>query len=148
MSGPVSTTSENSLPAEVPNGDAPNLGDDPSIPAPPPPSRLSITFRALQYRNFQLFFGGQLISLTGTWMQTVAQSWLVYDKTHSSLKLGTGGLFSQLPVFLLASLGGMLADRVNRRQMVIGTQISSMILAFVLAALTLTHRIEVWHIFV
>ena len=137
MAGPLSTTSESSLP---------NLRDDPSIPAAP--SRLSITFRALQHRNFQLFFGGQLISLTGTWMQTVAQSWLVYRITGSALLLGTVGFFSQFPVFILASVGGTLADRVNRRNVVIATQVSSMILAFVLAGLTLSGKIQVWHIFV
>ena len=110
--------------------------------------RLRVTFRALQHRNFQLFFAGQLISLTGTWMQTIAQSWLVYDMTGSSLLLGTVGLCSQLPVFLLAPVGGLLADRVNRQRMVIGTQTASMILAFILAALQLSHHIAVWHILV
>ena len=69
-----------------------------------PPGRLRTTFRALQHRNFQLFFGGQIISLTGTWMQTVAQSWLVYHMTGSSLQLGKVGFFGQIPVFLLAPL--------------------------------------------
>jgi MFS family permease len=104
--------------------------------------------RALRHRNFQLFFSGQLISLTGTWMQTVAQSWLVYQMTGSSLKLGAVGFASQIPVFLVAPIGGMVADRVNRHKVVISTQIASMILAFTLAALTLTHRVRVPHIFV
>ena len=67
--------------------------------------------RALKHRNFQLFFSGQLISLIGTWMQTVAQSWLVYQLTGSSLLLGAVGFASQIPVFLLAPIGGMVADR-------------------------------------
>src|SRR5438094_3068210 len=96
----------------------------------------SATFRALRHRNFQLFFAGQLISLIGTWMQSVAQSWLVYKLTGSSLKLGAVGFASQIPVFLAAPLGGIVADRYNRHRVVIGTQIASMILAFVLAALT------------
>ncbi|HMK21415.1 MAG TPA: MFS transporter, partial [Terriglobales bacterium] len=104
--------------------------------------------RALRHRNFQLFFSGQLISLTGTWMQTVAQSWLVYRITGSSLLLGSVGFASQIPVFLVAPVGGMVADRVNRHKVVISTQIASMILAFILAALTLTHTVKVWHIFV
>jgi MFS family permease len=104
--------------------------------------------RALRHRNFQLFFSGQLISLTGTWMQTVAQSWLVYKLTGSSLKLGAVGFASQIPVFLMAPVGGMVADRVNRHRVVIATQVASMILALILAALTLTHVVQVWHIFV
>ena len=104
--------------------------------------------RALRHRNFQLFFGGQLISLIGTWMQTVAQSWLVYKMTGSGLLLGSVGFASQIPVFLVAPLGGITADRSNRHRVVISTQVASMILAFILAALTLTHKIQVWHIFV
>jgi len=104
--------------------------------------------RALRHRNFQLFFGGQLISLIGTWMQTVAQSWLVYKMTGSGLLLGSVGFASQIPVFLVAPLGGITADRSNRHRVVIATQAASMILALILAALTLTHRVQVWHIFV
>ncbi len=104
--------------------------------------------RALRHRNFQLFFSGQLISLIGTWMQTVAQSWLVYRLTGSGLKLGAVGFASQIPVFLFAPLGGIVADRTNRKHVVIATQVASMLLAFVLAALTLTHRITVPEIFV
>jgi len=104
--------------------------------------------RALRHRNFQLFFSGQLISLIGTWMQTVAQSWLVYRMTGSGLLLGSVGFASQIPVFLVAPIGGITADRGNRQRIVIGTQTASMILAFVLAALTLSHKIQVWHIFV
>lgn len=104
--------------------------------------------RALRHRNFQLFFSGQLISLIGTWMQTVAQSWLVYRMTGSGLLLGSVGFASQVPVFLVAPLGGITADRMNRQRVVIATQTASMILAFILAALTLTHVVQVWHIFV
>jgi MFS family permease len=104
--------------------------------------------RALRHRNFQLFFSGQLISLVGTWMQTVAQSWLVYKLTGSGLLLGSVGFASQIPVFLFAPLGGITADRSNRQRVVIATQVASMILALVLAALTLTHRITVKEIFV
>ena len=111
-------------------------------------SRWSVGMRALKHRNFQLFFSGQLISLTGTWMQTVAQSWLVYRLTGSSLLLGSVGFASQIPVFLMAPVGGMAADRVNRQRIVIATQVASMILAIVLALLTLTHMVKVWHIFV
>jgi MFS family permease len=111
-------------------------------------SRIAVTLRALRYRNFQLFVAGQLISLTGTWMQNVAQSWLVYRLTGSSLLLGSVGFASQIPVFLLAPIGGAVADRYNRQRIVISTQAASMALAFILAGLTLTGRVQVWHIFV
>lgn len=81
-------------------------------------------------------------------MQSIAESWLVYRLTGSALLLGAAGFASQIPVFLVAPVGGIVADRFNRQRVVIGTQISSMILAFVFAALTLTHVIQVWHIFV
>ena len=106
------------------------------------------TLRALRHRNFQLFFSGQLISLIGTWMQTVAQAWLVYRMTKSALLLGSVGFASQIPVFLFAPLGGITADRVNRQRLVIATQTAAMILAGILAVLTLTGRVQVWHIFV
>src|SRR5690242_11696659 len=108
---------------------------------------LPATLRALRYRNFQLFFGGQLISLIGTWMQNVAQSWLVYRLTGSSVLLGAVGFCSQIPVFLLSPAGGIVADRYNRHRVVIATQTASMLLAFALAALTLTHTVRIWHIF-
>ena len=111
-------------------------------------SWLPSTLRALHHRNFQLFFGGQLISLIGTWMQSVAESWLVYRLTGSSLLLGVAGFASQFPVFLVAPLGGIVADRHNRQRVVIATQAASMILALVLAILTLTGVVRVWQIFV
>jgi MFS family permease len=110
-------------------------------------SRWATTLRALRHRNFQLFFGGQLISLIGTWMQSVAQAWLVYSLTKSPLLLGSVGFASQFPVFLVAPFGGITADRVNRQKLVIATQTVSMILAGVLAWLTLSGRVQVWHIF-
>lgn len=111
-----------------------------------PPSRFQVMFRALQHRNFQLFFGGQLISLIGTWMDTVAEAWLVYRLTGSSLLLGTVAFAGQIPVFLLAPLGGMAADRWNRRRIVIATQSSAMVLAGILAGLTLSGRVKVWEV--
>ncbi len=120
---------------------------DSRIPAVPR-SGLPATLRALKHRNFQLFFGGQLISVTGTWMQTVALSWLVYRLTGSTLLLGTVGFASQIPILLVAPLGGTMADRHDRQRIVIGTQVASMVLAFVLAALTLTGKVQVWHILV
>jgi MFS family permease len=102
--------------------------------------------RSLRHRNFQLFFSGQMISLIGTWMQNVAQAWLVYRLTGSSFLLGLVGFLGQFPVFLLAPLGGMAADRWNRHRVVIGTQTLSMILALILALLTLAHVVQVWEI--
>ena len=97
----------------------------------------STTLRALRHRNFQLFFAGQLISLIGTWMQSVAQSWLVYRITGSSALLGLVAFASQIPIFLLSPIAGYAADRMNRHRMVIATQVSAMVLAVILAALTL-----------
>jgi MFS family permease len=109
---------------------------------------LSTRFRALKHRNFQLFIIGQLISLVGTWMQTTAQQWLVYKLTGSVAVLGVFGFASQVPMLLLAWMGGYVGDRYNRHRGVIVTQSLSMILAFVLAALTLTHLIREWHLIV
>jgi MFS family permease len=111
-------------------------------------TRLRSTFRALQHRNFQLFFAGQFISLIGTWMQSVAQSWLVYKLTGSVVLLGFIGFSGQIPVFLLASFGGAVADRYNRHKILIITQSCAMVFAFILATLTLTGNIQVWHLFV
>ena len=104
--------------------------------------------RALRHRNFQLFFAGQLVSLIGTWMQQVAQSWLLYRLTKSSLLLGGISFASQIPIFLLGAMGGHVADVRDRRRVLIATQTASMVLAFVLAALTLTHAVREWHLFV
>ena len=107
---------------------------------------MAATFRALRHRNFQLFFAGQFVSLTGTWMQTVAQSWLVYRMSGSVILLGTVGFASQIPVLLLAPFGGTAADRFDRRRILLVTQSWAMLLAGTLAALTLTGNIEIWHL--
>ena len=112
------------------------------------PARFAAAFRSLENRNFRLFFTGQLVSLVGTWMQTVAESWLVYRLTGSSLLLGGVGFASQIPVFLLATVGGTVADRGNRHRILVGTQTAAMLLAGTYAALTLTKTIRVSHIFV
>jgi len=111
-------------------------------------SRLPTVLRALRHRNYQLFFSGQFISLIGTWMQTVAQSWLVYRLTDSAALLGLVGFASQIPVLLLAPVGGSVADRFDRRGILVGTQTTAMGLALVLAGLTLSGWVQVWHIFV
>jgi MFS family permease len=108
----------------------------------------SNTLRALRHRNFQLFFAGQLISLIGTWMQNVAQSWLVYRLTGSPALLGLVSFAGQIPIFILSPIAGYAADRLNRHRVVIATQSTSMLLALALAALTLTNRIRIWELFV
>jgi MFS family permease len=110
--------------------------------------KLPATLRALQYRNFQLFFSGQLISLIGTWMQNLAQAWLVYRITGSMILLGGISFCSQIPIFLFSTVGGIVADRYSRHRVVIATQSASMVLALALAALTLSHTVHIWHIFV
>ena len=110
--------------------------------------KLPATLRALQYRNFQYFFTGQLISLIGTWMQSIAEQWLVYRITGSAVLLGAMGFTDQIPVFLLSPIGGIVADRYSRRRVVMATQAASMLLASVLATLTLTGTVRVWHLFV
>ncbi len=107
---------------------------------------MSARFRALQHRNFQLFIAGQLVSLIGTWMQSTAQLWLVYKLTGSAVLLGVFGFANQIPILLLASVGGYVGDRYSRHRGVIWTQAASMVLAFLLAALTLSGTIRVWHI--
>jgi MFS family permease len=111
-------------------------------------SRLKSSLRALRYRNYRLFFAGQLTSLVGTWMQTVAQSWLVYRLTGSAALLGLVGFASQFPVLILAPIGGAVADTYPRRRLMLAIQTSAMLLAFPLAALTLLNRIQVWHVVV
>lgn len=106
-------------------------------------SRFRDMVRSLKHRNFQLFFSGQMISLIGTWMDNIAEAWLVYRLTGSSVLLGTVAFCGQIPIFLLGPLGGFVADRFNRRSIVVTTQVSSMILAFILSFLTLTKRITV-----
>jgi MFS family permease len=109
--------------------------------------KLPATLRALQYHNFQLFFSGQLISLIGTWMQNLAQAWLVYRITGSMVQLGGITFCSQIPIFLLSPVGGIVADRYSRHRVVITTQTLSMLLALVLSALTLTNTVKIWHIY-
>jgi MFS family permease len=102
--------------------------------------------RALRYRNFRLFISGQLISLIGTWMQTVAQSWLVYRLTGQASMLGIVAFAGMFPVFILSTVGGMAADRVRPHTLIVITQSTSMGLTLILAVLTLTGHVHLWHI--
>ena len=119
------------------------------IPAPAAPlgdRKWPELFRALRHRNFRLFICGQLVSLVGTWMQNVAQSWLMYRITRSEWLLGATWFCLQIPVFLLAPLGGLAADRYSRHRIVILTQTAAMLQAFALAALTLSGAVQAWHV--
>jgi MFS family permease len=108
--------------------------------------RVPRTFAALQHHNFQLYFGGQLISVAGTWMQIIAQGWLVYQISHSELTLGIVGFASALPALLVSPWGGVVVDRVPKRSLLVVTQATAMLLAFILAALSFMGVVQVWHI--
>ena len=118
-------------------------GAGPAAPAGPEgrPARLR-TFTALRHRNYRLFFFGQVTSLSGTWMQWVAQGWLVYEITRSAFALGVVGFATRLPVIFLSLIAGV------KRRILLVTQVVSMVLAFVLAGLTLSGRVEFWHVVV
>jgi MFS family permease len=107
------------------------------------PAGISHAWRALRHRNFRLFFGGQTISLIGTWMTRIATSWLVYRLTKSPLLLGTVGFVGQIPTFLLAPIAGVIVDRMDRRKVLVWTQALAMIQSLLLAVLTLTHLINI-----
>lgn len=111
-------------------------------------TRLPAALRALRHRNYRLFFVGQLVSLSGMWMQSVAQAWLIYRLTGSAILLGLVSFSGQIPVFLLAPLGGAFADKYPRRRILLITQTAAMLLSSVLATLTLSGYVREWHIFV
>lgn len=104
------------------------------------------TFAALRHRNYRLFFSGQLVSVIGTWMQQVALGWLVYDLSKSAFTLGAVRFLSAIPVTLLTLVGGAMADRAEKRRIVILTQNAAMILAFLLAALVYFGIVKIWQI--
>lgn len=112
-----------------------------------PRASLKDALRILKHPNFRLFFAGQLVSTTGTYMQAVAQSWLVYRLTGSAALLGLIVFSGQISVFVLAPLSGTLADRVSRRRVLLVTESASMALSFLLAALTLMGEVRVWQVF-
>ena len=107
---------------------------------------ISLAWRALRHRNFRLFFGGQSISLIGTWMTRIATAWLVYRLTGSAWLLGIVGFCGQIPTFLLAPFAGVWVDRLNRRHVLVVTQTLAMVQSLVLAALTLTHVVTITEI--
>jgi MFS family permease len=102
--------------------------------------------RALRHRNYKLFFSGQLVSLIGTWMQSLAMGWLVYRMTNSAFMLGLVGFASQIPTFFISPFAGVFLDRWNKHKTIVITQTLSMVQAFMLAYLVLSGGIHVWHI--
>jgi MFS family permease len=102
--------------------------------------------RAFRHRNFRLYFGGQSISLVGTWVQQIALGWTIYQLTHSSLLLGLVSFAGQLPLFLVTPFAGVLVDRWNRHRTLIVTQSLSMLQAFALALVVSTHMLRVWNL--
>jgi MFS family permease len=106
------------------------------------------TFLALRHRNFRLFWFGQLISLIGTWMQSIGQAWLVLELTHSAWLLGVVGALQFLPVMLLSLFGGVLADRLPKRKVLLFTQSFAMLQAVLLWALVASGQVQIWHVLV
>ncbi len=111
-------------------------------------ARLNLMFRALKYKNFRLFVGGQSLSLIGTWLQMVALTWLVYQLTNSALMLGIVGFSGQIPMFIVAPFAGVFADRWNRHKMLLFTQTLALFQALILSILVFTNVIQIWHIIV
>jgi len=109
--------------------------------------RVSSAFHALKYRNFRLFLSGQLISLIGNYVQTVAQAWLVYRLTGSAALLGLVAFAGQISLFVLTPITGAVADSKSRKHILFATQIAPMILSLIMAVLTLSGHIHVWHVF-
>ena len=121
-----------------------------STPARPATERAATGFafmlRALDHRNYRLFFIGQGISLIGTWMTQIATSWLIYRLTNSALLLGVVGFVGQIPSFLFAPIAGVMVDRWNRHRLLVATQTLAMAQSLALATLTLTGFVKIWHV--
>jgi MFS family permease len=109
---------------------------------------MSPTFRSLRVRNYRLFASGQILSLTGTWMQRVAQDWLVLQLTHSGVALGITTALQFLPMLLFGMYGGLLADRYPKRRLLIITQVASAVVAAALGALDVSGVVQAWHVYV
>ncbi|HLY24800.1 MAG TPA: MFS transporter, partial [Aggregatilineales bacterium] len=109
---------------------------------------LRANFSPLSYPNFRTYLGGQAISLIGTWLQVTAQAWVVWQLTQSESALGVVSMLNALPLLMFSLNAGVWVDRIDRRKLLIATQLASMVLAFILAALTQTGLVQVWHIYV
>lgn len=116
-------------------------------PSPDPDSQPAGKLAALGYRDFRLFWSGLLISNIGTWMQMTATNWLLYQLTNSAVLLGLNGIFRAVPAIALGAIGGTLADRYDRRKLMLATEIVSGILALAMGVLDYSGHIEAWHIY-
>jgi predicted MFS family arabinose efflux permease len=145
MSGPAKTSA--ALAEAAPVGLTLTPAEEPpseqEMDAISEPGATRALLRVFRHRNYRLYFTGQLVSLMGTWMQNVAQGWLVYSLTHSTLLLGVTSFCSTVTVFFITPFGGMVADRVDKRRMLLFTQSAAMLQATALAVLTLTHTVRV-----
>lgn len=111
-------------------------------------STLRESFSPLRMRNFRIYLGGQAVSLVGTWLQMTAQSWVVWELSHSATALGVTAMLGSLPVLLLGPWAGVWADRLDRRKLLIASQFGAMLLAFGLAFLTQTGLVQLWHVYI
>src|SRR6266496_4543689 len=111
-------------------------------------ARLTRGFRALRVRNYRLYWLGQLVSQTGSWMQTTAQAWLVLQLTHSPFALGLVTTLQFLPIMLLSLLGGAISDHWPKHRLILVTQVAALIQAAVFGALVATGAIQLWHVYV
>src|SRR5215210_1109401 len=131
---------DRSMPEPAPLAPVPN-----AVP-PRPQNAWQRTFTALRSPNYRLWFQGQLVSMVGTWMQITAQGFLVFQLTHSTAYLGYVGFAAGVPSLLFMLFGGVIADRVARRKLLVITQSTMMLLALILAALTFAQLVQPWHI--
>jgi MFS family permease len=138
-----------STPQKPPDETAPFAGDATGVPRALalPPGNLSGIVGALRVRNFRLFWFGQLISLSGTWMQSIGQAWLVLTITQSPFAVGTVTTLQFLPITILVLFGGVVADRVPKRGFLVGTQTAAMLQALVLGVLVSTGAVRIWHVY-
>jgi MFS family permease len=111
-------------------------------------SRVSQTFRAFRHRNYRLFYTGQAISLSGTWMQTIGQSWLVLQITDSKEALGLVTMLQFLPITIFVLFAGVMADRLPKRDVILATRLLAMAQSVLLAVLVATNQVELWHVYV
>lgn len=130
--------------AERPAADLGNIAPSEELQA----TRWNQTFRALRHRNYRLFYAGQSISLSGTWMQMIGQAWLVLQLTDSKAALGTVTMLQFLPITFLVLFGGVIADRVPKRNFILMLQTVAMLQALILAALVWSGQVELWHVYV
>ena len=106
------------------------------------------SLRAFRHRNYRLFFCGQSLAVLGNWIQYLAMSWLVYRLTGSAWLLGVTGFASQIGILVLAPFGGLWADRIDRKRLLLATQAAAMVPGFALAALAYADAVEIWHVIV